>query len=313
MSDPLVSVLIPMYNHDKYIRECLDSVLNEGWTNLEVLIVDDGSKDESYQIAQQWFSEHQEVFVRFELVKQENQGLTKTLNKLIAMAQGEYVTLLASDDMLISGGVQARVKALEKHPHWLAVFGDCTVIDSDGKQIFSSGISELWDRPARKDSLLNKKLLPYEIVLHWTIPGPVLMLRRSTFDCIGYYDEQLIVEDRDFYLRLALQGYLGFTDVLVAKYRTHPTNSYRDDIRYTLAKKAMAISAYRNLDVTKGYLRLVVAIDGYKYNTYYYRLSSKGWQRFFWRCCNLMVKVIWRLFDLGYEGYRFWVLRIKAA
>jgi glycosyltransferase involved in cell wall biosynthesis len=312
MSEPLVSVLIPIYNHAHYIRQCLDSVLNEGWCNLEVLMIDDGSNDDSFEVAEQWHNQHPNAFTRVELLKQENQGLTKTLNRLIKLATGDYVILLASDDMLISGGIQARVEALEKHPKWLAVFGDCTVIDSDGKQIYSSGITQLWDRPARKEALLEEKLLPYEITLHWTIPGPVLMLKRNTFDRVGYYDESLIVEDRDFYLRLALQGYLGFIDVLVARYRFHPSNSYNNEKRLVNALRAMSVSLLKNVNSAEGYLKLVIFVDGYRQNAYSRKLTTVGLTLFLWRIYGFGLKIIWEFLDIGYELYRIWIQKMNT-
>ncbi len=219
MKRPLVSVLIPMYNHARYIRRCLDSLLEDGWDNLEALVIDDGSSDESFEIALDWANKHSAKLVRFELTRQENQGLPRTLNKLVEKAKGEYVALLASDDYLLPGGIEARVKALENNPNWLAVIGDVHIVDTSGNLLHTSGLIGFVKRP--KWVLDHQKTLRRELLLRWWCPGPALMLRRCTFDSeqIGLYDTSISIEDRDYYLKLISRNGLGFIHYPVAAYR----------------------------------------------------------------------------------------------
>lgn len=149
-------------------------------------------------------------------------GLCRSLNELVSMAQGEYIALLASDDFLLPGGIQARVDYLREHPDKLAVFADCIVIDNDNNLICKSGIEEL--HRGRKKYLINDSLFGYELMFHWCVPGPVFMARRETYQIVGLYDETLLVEDWDYYLRLVSRNALGFMDYSVAAYRLHDTN-----------------------------------------------------------------------------------------
>jgi glycosyltransferase involved in cell wall biosynthesis len=158
----------------------------------------------------------------FTLKTRRNMGLCRTLNELVSMAQGEYIALLASDDFLLPGGIQARVDYLREHPDKLAVFADCIVVDNDNNLIYKSGIEEL--HRGRKKYLINNSLCGYELVFHWCVPGPVFMARRETYQIVGLYDETLLVEDWDYYLRLVSRNALGFMDYPVAGYRLHDTN-----------------------------------------------------------------------------------------
>jgi glycosyltransferase involved in cell wall biosynthesis len=221
---PLVSILIPLYNHERFIFQCLDSIINDPYPSKEIIILNDGSTDNSVEAVQKWQIKNKDKLsgLFFTLKTRENIGLCKTLNELVSMAQGEYVALLASDDFLLPGGIQARVDYLWEHPDKLAVFADCTVVDHEGNLTHKSGIEDL--HRGRKKYLINDSLCGYELVFHWCVPGPVFMARRETYQIVGLYDETLLVEDWDYYLRLVSKNVLGFLDYPVAGYRLHNTN-----------------------------------------------------------------------------------------
>jgi glycosyltransferase involved in cell wall biosynthesis len=221
---PLVSVLVPLYNHARYVRRCLDSVLEDGYPRIEIVIIDDGSKDASVAIARQWFEEQDPARIeRFDLSSRPNKGVTRTVNELVGKARGDYLVMLASDDYLLPGGIEVRLEYLRQHPPKLAVFGDCTVVDADGTQTHQSGIADLYS--GRIENLMNDDLLALELIFNWCIPGPGFLAHREVFERIGLYDESLAVEDWDMYLRIAAKGLLGFTPCAVAAYRWHAGNS----------------------------------------------------------------------------------------
>lgn len=220
MSEPLVSVLIPVYNHAPYIERCLESLIEDGWPNLEVLVLDDGSGDNSFGLIEQWRVRHPTAFTRFSASYQTNQGLVRSLNLLLRQATGDFITLVASDDGLLSGGISARVAALEHNPKWLAVIGDTHLTHQDGSVYHFSGTRGFHRRDLRV--MQNLALLKRELILRWWVPGPGLLLRKEAYDRLGNYDEQLLFEDRDMYLRLLAHDALGYVDYPVAFYRFGP-------------------------------------------------------------------------------------------
>lgn len=220
---PLVSILIPLYNNERFIFQCLDSIVQDPYPSKEIIILNDGSTDNSLDVVQKWYIKNEDTLSGlFKLKTRENLGLCKTLNELVLMAQGDYIALLASDDFLLPGGVQARVDYLQKRPDKLAVFADCIVVDENSNLICKSGIEDL--HRGRKRYLINESLCGYELVFHWCVPGPVFMTRRETYHIVGLYDETLPVEDWDYYLRLVSKNLLGFIDHPVAAYRLHDAN-----------------------------------------------------------------------------------------
>lgn len=222
-STPLVSVFVGVYNHAPYVRECLDSILNTKYPNLEVFVVNDASPDHSDEIIRGWVAEHPELDLTY-ILHSENQGLTSSLNEAIKLANGEFFCPIASDDVMLPNGINDRVRYLQEHPEKLAVFADCHVIDTAGRTIFESGIERTSDAEFQKSDLTFDALIPYNIVFHWSVPGPVFMCRTETFSVVGLFNEALKVEDWDMYLRIAATGRLGYYNGYVAKYRIHETN-----------------------------------------------------------------------------------------
>jgi glycosyltransferase involved in cell wall biosynthesis len=221
---PLVSILIPVYNHEKYIIECLDSIAKQDYINIEVLLLDDGSKDDSYNVALSWIKLHADI--RVTISRQDNQGVCKTLNTLIQQSSGEYIVLCASDDSLSLAGISRRVRILEENSSKLAVVGDAKLIDQNSKEISSSAMAHLYH--TNYTSLL--KDIKSELVFHWSVVGPTLLIKRSAYDLLGMYDEKLLVEDREFYLRLLAKNTLLFFPEQVASYRIHTDNASRKSI-----------------------------------------------------------------------------------
>lgn len=244
----LVSILVPVYNHAAYMRRCLDSILADDYPRKELILIDDGSSDGSYTIAQAWLEAHGSAFERVVIKTQPNAGLTATLNRLVQASRGTYLAGIASDDYLLPGSLGIRVTALEAHPDWLGVFGDCVVVDGEGQLSMASGLVDL--HGADKAALSQPRLMPAELVLNWSVPGPVLMVRREAYcgpEGVGLFDERLLIEDRDLYLRLLATGRLGFLDRPVAAYRWHGSNSCTNPERKLAHMRELIATERRHL------------------------------------------------------------------
>ena len=105
---PLVSVLIPAFNHERFVRRCLDSVLEDPYPAKELMIIDDGSTDRTAARIADWVAIHC-MDIPIEYVHRENRGIAATMNELAARANGEFLRPGASDDYLLPGGLEAQV------------------------------------------------------------------------------------------------------------------------------------------------------------------------------------------------------------
>ncbi len=218
---PTISIMIPAYNHEKYVKQTLDSILQDPYPNKEIIIINDGSTDDTHSRIEEWIAQNGEK-ITVTYINQENMGLTKTLNKLLKHASGEYLVALASDDYLLPGGLQKRFDYLQQHPEKSAVFADCIVVDNDNNTLYESGLFEL--RHANKAKLLTDEGIKEEFISNFAVPGPVLMVRRDYYKKFGGFNEEMYMEDYDLYLKFAAKNLIGFLDEKVSAYRLHETN-----------------------------------------------------------------------------------------
>ena len=132
----LVSVLIPAYNHENYVQETINSIINQTYQNIELIIIDDGSKDSTWQKIQELQVECEKRFVRVVFETKQNEGSCKTLNKLLSLAQGEFVYIIASDDLAKPNAIEKEVEFLANNEDYALVVGDNEIIDSEGKRAY---------------------------------------------------------------------------------------------------------------------------------------------------------------------------------
>ncbi|RUL63457.1 glycosyltransferase [Dyella dinghuensis] len=218
---PLVSVLIPAYNHERFVQRCLDSVLEDPYPSKEIIIIDDGSTDDTSAKIVEWIAAHSHE-LRIEYAHHSNRGIAATLNELAARAHGQYLRLGASDDYLLPGGMEAQVRYLQMHPSKHAVIGDCVVVDQQGNRLHDSGMRDL--HGANKKLYSSTEGIRRAVISQWAVGGPVALIRKSALDTVDRWTEGLRIDDWDFFLRLAARDALGFIDVSVCAYRLHGAN-----------------------------------------------------------------------------------------
>lgn len=189
----MVSVICLCYNQVRFVKEALDSVVNQTYDEIELIIVDDGSTDGSQSAINNWIAEHDDVpFIHLK----ENEGSTRAFNRGLALASGKYVIDLATDDILLQNRVAEQVKYFEKLDDQVGViYGDAQYVDESGHQL---------DRHFANKRLTASEGDVYEKLIDtYFIPTPTMMIRKKVLDELGGYDESLAYEDFDFWIRSA--------------------------------------------------------------------------------------------------------------
>ncbi len=206
---PLVSVVIPCHNSARYLSESVDSVLAQTYPSIEIIVVDDGSTDETAVVARS---------LPVEYVFQQNRGVSAARNNGISHCRGQYVLFLDYDDRLLPRAIEIGVKLLEEHPECAMAVGEHRYIAADGTPLGSSN---------KHASGRNH----YQMLLeHNFVETPCSALhRRSSLAATGLFDESLHGgEDHELYLRIARQGPLIAHDKEVSEYRLHGSSSSRN-------------------------------------------------------------------------------------
>ena len=222
---PLISIVIPYYNHNRYVVSTLNSIIKDTYPNKEIVIINDGSTELDSSDLLSWIDSNSHK-IKIIYKKRENKGITKTINELILLASGEYMALIASDDYFINNTFLKRVEFLQQNPKKLMLVSDAIVVDDDEHILFNSAMFE--QRGAIKERYLTDRGIKKEIIKRWSVVGPTSFIDRRLFDIVGFYDENLMIEDWDFYLRVVAKDLLIFFDEKVAAYRWHATNLSRN-------------------------------------------------------------------------------------
>lgn len=216
---PLVSVAVPAYNHASFLPACLESVRNQTYPRLELVIVDDGSIDDTRAVAERFAATHAGRFERLAILHQPNQGVSAASNRAIAACQGEWVHLLGSDDLLYPDKILRQQQAINawREPRLALIYSDVDFIDAEGRVRSSATRNR---PPPGPDFQAYLWLIRYN-----DIANPTVALRREAFLAMGGFDEGLRLEDLDGWLRLSVHHAIARIPGVLAGYRRHDGNA----------------------------------------------------------------------------------------
>lgn len=240
-----ISVLMPAYNHEKYVETAVRSVLSQEGFEIELIVIDDGSKDATWSILQSLKADCEKRCVRVVMETQPNQGTCTTINRLLSLAQGEYIGLIASDDKYLPGALPALLAELESDPGLGLVVGQNEFMDGEGRRCF-------WDEHQNVvysdkgavyptfNAYLEKKcgvgasspnFGTYRALLRANhIPNGYLV-RRSAFDLALPFTKAAPLEDHWLMLQIAKRWRMKMIDVPTFSYRWHAANTAKQSKR----------------------------------------------------------------------------------
>lgn len=217
-NEPLVSIVIPCYNHENFVQYTIQSIIDQSYENIELIIIDDGSTDESVAKIQEMIGYCENRFVKFEFRSRLNKGLSATLNEALEWCEGKYYSAIASDDILLQHKTQTQIDYLERHPDITSLSANIDYIDENNNVIDSIR------RPTKETSFK-------EILLNNSLLTPSQMHRLEAVKNVGGYNESYIIEDWYMWLKLAhADKRIMFLDDVVCLYRMHPTNTSKSII-----------------------------------------------------------------------------------
>lgn len=240
-NNPLVSVLIPAYNHERFVQEAIKSIIAQTYKNIELIVINDGSTDNTHQKIMEWQNACKERFVDFKYISKKNRGITHTLNMEVKLATGKYIFLLASDDTVEPNAVSILLDELESlDDTYVFCCGDADFIDEDGRKIyldflgkphhdyntpFYTSFLHFYTRNRTDFDFSGPEFGSYEsFLLGNYIPIGLLLKRRSLFD-VGLYDENIHIEDFDLWLKLSKKYRMKYVNKILCHYRLHKNNA----------------------------------------------------------------------------------------
>ena len=211
--NPEVSVICTCYNHAPFIYECLQSVANQTYDNIQLIVIDNASTDNSRRVILQFIDQYPNtIFIR----NVNNIGLCKAFNQGLGEAKGKYIIDLAADDVMPPQRIAQQVKAFEELPKdYAVVFSNASYIDTSGKLI---GYHYALGNDGKAQGVVPTGNVYKEILRRYFICTPSIMMRKSVLMKLGGYDETLSYEDFDFFVRSAHDYKYHYIDeVLMSK------------------------------------------------------------------------------------------------
>jgi glycosyltransferase involved in cell wall biosynthesis len=250
MANKLVSIMMPAYNAEKFIRSAIESVLAQTYPDWELIVVNDGSSDQTANIVEQFLDP------RIRLIEQQNSGEAVARNTALREMKGEYVAFLDADDMYLENHLELTVEALESYPEWDGVYTDGVHIDTLGNEL---------------PTLSSRRRGPFQgwifeqLVRASDVFGPPIcvVLRRDKIVASGTrFDSRIVIgPDWDFFTRFSENSRFGYVNRITCKYRIHKTNISLEAKQHTridslalCRKKAIMLgSFYKCSDNTRVY------------------------------------------------------------
>jgi glycosyltransferase involved in cell wall biosynthesis len=203
---PLVSVIIPVYNGVNYLRDAIESVLAQTYSNYELIVVDDGSTDDTWNMILSYGKDVKGIHKK-------NGGVASALNCGIKLAEGKYIAWLSHDDLFLPEKLEHQVRFLQEHPQFKACYSDYILVDAQGHTL--EEIETPWY--PRQEALLMLFRRMY-------INGSTMLINRICFDKVGLFNEELrYTQDAEMWLRILTQFEIGRVPDKHGKQRTHST------------------------------------------------------------------------------------------
>jgi alpha-1,3-rhamnosyltransferase len=209
-----VSVLVPSHNHGRFVARCLRSIIEQTHRPLQLIVIDDGSQDDSLQ---QIEHELKECPFDSELIAGIHKGLVSALNEGLKRSRGKYFAYLGSDDIWLPGFLASRVKLLNSRPNAVLAYGHSYVINKDNQIVECTN-----DWAPYRDGCVR------EMLLHHVVPfSPSVLYRREILER-HRWSEEAGLEDYDLYLRLSSEGEFALDNEILCAWRSHDDNKSRN-------------------------------------------------------------------------------------
>lgn len=222
---PLVSVVIPCYNHEQFVQDCIQSVIDQTYQNIELIIIDDGSSDHSVEKIQDMLDSCKQRFNNFEFRHRPNKGLSATLNEALEWCKGDYISPIASDDLMLPSKVKRQVELLQENQEMVAIFGAVQLVNN-----LNIMIGEI----RQKNKIFEFNDLIYTDRF---LPAPTQMIRLDALRAVGGFVEGMIIEDWYIYLKLLETGKkIQYVDEIFCSYRTHDGNTFSNPYKMSLGR-----------------------------------------------------------------------------
>ena len=228
---PFISIIIPCYNYGRFLKECLESVKSQTYKNFEAIIVDDGSTDNSANIAKSFVKKNEQ----FKYIYQENQGLSATRNTGIRNAKGDYICFVDPDDIWFKNKLEVQIEYLKYNQ-------DCGLLYSDA-EIYIDG--KPTGRTIRNGNLFYHGFVFEKMLMNNGVVCPSVIIKRDCFKEVGFFDVKLRhTQDWEMWLRISRHFKFCSIPKPLLYYRIHGSNDSNIELDRNFMEYNIVIKRY---------------------------------------------------------------------
>lgn len=238
--NPLVTVIISSFNSSEFIKEALNSVLNQTWKEIELIVTDDCSSDSTVELCRSWINDHRSRFVRTDVVTSEvNTGVAGNANRGLRAARGEWIKFLGADDKLLPTCIEDSLTYVSVHQEARVLFSKVEVYENifDPKHLIRTIPGNIHSSFNIMHSSMSAEAQYRKLLVSDRIHfSPSVFLYSETLRLIGGFDERIrFMEDYPLWLKLTKAGYkLHFLDKVTVMYRQHYGAQYNTNIDFLI-------------------------------------------------------------------------------
>lgn len=254
MSEPLVTIRTSCYNHEEYLDDYFNSIIGQTYNNIELILIDDASKDSSTHIIEEWMPRLKKRFKQVTYIpRKTNIGLVPNVIDAMKIAKGKYIVGFASDDVMEPERIQLQVEFLENNFEYKMVYTDCYIIDEFGTIKLRRG-----SRVSFKEGHIFNELFTHEFY----IPAPTVMIYTEILNEIGY-EEKFKVEDWILWCQVSHKYKIAYLDKPLSQYRIHSNNMHKNHSMMYQQQKEMLNYIAKKLNVEEKLFK--VALNNLEY------------------------------------------------
>lgn len=219
---PKISVFLCTYNHSFFIEDAIDSILIQNYPNIEIVIGDDYSQDNTREIILKYVEKYPE---KFKLIfNEENLGVTRNCNNILKQCSGEYIAFFSGDDLWLPGKLEAQINWFNKNHSAVLCYTATEIIDRDGNHI------KMANKP--NESLIKENFI--RALYDMAENSVSYMVKSSAIPVRGFPNEVSIFSDFYFHLAVGFKGRVGGLEEVYAKYRRHPKNTSTSNVLFEI-------------------------------------------------------------------------------
>lgn len=279
MNVPLVTLCTPIYNHEQYLEDYFKSIINQTYQNIQLILIDDCSTDNSTKVVEKWLARLEARFNHFVYIpRTENMGLIYNCNDGLSLAEGKYICMFASDDFMLPLNIEGKVNFLENNPEYAMVYSDA---------YFGLEPSEENNKYSDQNKHFYGDIFNELINYGDFIPTLSVVSKKEVIEEMGGYDNKYMFEDYSMWIKIAHKYKIGYINQPLVFYRLSPNSLSRSVEGYKKLIKSHEELLYNvqkdyGVDIEKGLEKLYLSatlsfffINDTKYKEYRSKIKKK--------------------------------------